>query len=160
MKALTKIYEIHTEQLAFESFKLEVLSELVREGKIDTLTMLRIELAVQEAVTNGIEHGNLGLRSEWKDEIGEDGLDRFSREKSMRLKEPQYAQKRVRVYVEVDDSKIEIRVHDQGEGFTPKSPKASPSLDSYGRGIAMIKANVDEVSFDDEGRLIRMVKRF
>ncbi len=160
MRASTKVYELETVQLASEAFRLDILQDLVREGKIDTLTMLRLELAVQEAVTNGVEHGNLELQSVWKEEIREDGLDRFSIEKAARLKDRSYAEKRVRVLVNVDDIKIAISVQDQGSGFTPQSYMSSSALNSYGRGLAMIRANVDEVSFDFEGRLIQMIKRF
>lgn len=159
-QALTKIYEFPTLELASQSFKIDVLNDLVRHGKIDTLTMLRLELAVQEAITNGIEHGNLGLRSEWKEEMGTDGIDRFSREKFLRLQEPAYAKKRVTVSIEVDDIQIQISVRDEGDGFTPDAYRASEALETYGRGLAMIRANVDEVTFGEEGRLIRMVKRF
>lgn len=156
----TKIYEYPTLQLVAEGIKLDVLNDLTHLGKISQAMQLRLELALQEAVANSVEHGNLGLLSEWKNEICEDGVDRFSKEKQSRLKNPLYSQRRVKISVKFEDAVLEISVHDEGPGFDSSRYTQCTGLEPYGRGLAMIRANMDEVSFGDGGRLIRMIKRF
>lgn len=158
MAQSVKIYEFPTLQVAAEGVKLDVFGELRHLGKIDQRTQLRLELALQEAIANSIEHGNLGLPSEWKNEICEDGVDRFSKEKEARLKQQHYADKKVKISVSWSQKELEISIQDEGTGFDLSSYQSSKGTEPYGRGLAMIRASVDEVSFDKGGTVIRMVK--
>lgn len=159
-KPNTKIYEYPTLELAARGMKVDVFGELVHLGKIDRMTQLRLELALQEAIANSVEHGNLGLLSEWKNEMCEDGVDRFSREKRSRLAKPEFAGKRVTIAVSCGTDAVEVVVQDEGAGFDITSNKSKAELGPYGRGLAMIYASMDKVEFADGGRQIKMVKRF
>lgn len=155
----TRIYEVNTEWFVSNGFKLKELAELHSSGTIDHRTFLRLELAVQEAVTNGFEHGNLGLISAWKEEIGPDGRDRFTREREVRLTDPSYAKKKVRIAVEYNEQEIIISIQDEGNGFSPDRTKPSEGVESFGRGLSMIRSSMDQVTFEDSGRTIKMVKK-
>lgn len=154
-----KIYEIPSVELAHQGFPLEVISQLHTAGKIDKHTMLRVELAFQEALTNSLEHGNLELLSAWKEEVQKDGTDRFSVEKRKRLADPFYGNRKVRISVECTEDRLVISITDQGNGFEYEKIICSQNLEPYGRGLAMIRANMDAVSFADKGRVIQMTKR-
>jgi anti-sigma regulatory factor (Ser/Thr protein kinase) len=155
---VTRIYEIPSLDLAREGWRLELLQELYDAGKLDRTGLLRLELAVQEAVTNSLEHGNLGLKSEWKEEFDRDGSDRFTKEKYERLRDPFYALRRVKITVQVSEESLDITIQDEGEGFQLSNTAQSLGLESYGRGLVMIRSNMDEVSFEDSGRIIKMKK--
>ena len=95
-----------------------------------------IGLAVQEAVTNAMCHGNL--------------LDRT---------------KKVAVRLELHDDRLAVEVDDEGAGFDPRvvpDPCAEENLmKPSGRGILLVKALMDEVEFLDRpggGTRIRMTK--
>lgn len=160
VKPNTKIYEYPTLELAARGMKVDIFGELVHMGKIDHMTQLRLELALQEAIANSVEHGNLGLLSEWKNELGEDGIDKFSKEKRSRLTMPEFAQKRVKIAVSCAPDLVEVVIQDEGQGFDLTRHSTKDGLEPYGRGLAMIYASMDKVEFADGGRQIKMIKRF
>jgi two-component sensor histidine kinase len=124
---------------------------------------LKIRLAVQEAVLNGLEHGNLELDSQWKEELSPDGRDKFSSMRKRRLADPAYADRSVTVNLVYGDGRLEITVRDEGKGFlnargVPDSCKVD-SLSCSGRGLALMSSAVDEVQFGENGSEVTMIKR-
>jgi serine/threonine-protein kinase RsbW len=100
-------------------------------------SILDVQIAVREAATNAIIHGN--------------GRD---------------VRKRVRVKLVVNTAGLEICVQDQGRGFDPSAvpdPLAADNLRrSSGRGILFMRSLMDEVSIvraAEGGTQVRMVKR-
>jgi serine/threonine-protein kinase RsbW len=93
-----------------------------------------IKLAVEEGLTNAIRHGNGGDRT-----------------------------KEVEIVFEVDDQCAVITITDQGTGFNPSTlpdPTADENLEKPGgRGIMLMRAYMDELTFNERGNQIRMVKR-
>jgi serine/threonine-protein kinase RsbW len=68
--------------------------------------------------------------------------------------------KRVRVEVELDPERINVRVVDQGKGFVPGSVP-DPTLPEHleatgGRGLFLIRSLMDEVDFNECGNCIRL----
>ena len=68
--------------------------------------------------------------------------------------------KRVRVEVELDPERINIRVVDQGKGFDPgvvPDPTLPEHLEATGgRGLFLIRSLMDEVDFNECGNCIRL----
>lgn len=159
-QAETRVYELSAEQLAREGFRLDLIHELFVRGVIDETTRLKLELALQEAVTNSFEHGNLELVSAWKEEFDGTGVDRYSSVKRERLLDTEYARRRVYVSALYQPGCLVISVRDEGQGFSP-APAAAvhEELLPHGRGLRMISSSVDEVRFNDGGREIVLVKR-
>ena len=94
-----------------------------------------IEIAVNEALTNSVVHGN-----------HED------------------ASKRVFVTSRcTEDGEVSITVRDEGEGFdsrTVPDPTAPENvLSNHGRGIYLIRTLMDEVTFEQNGTVLKMRKR-
>ena len=96
--------------------------------------LFAIRLALEEAISNAIKHGN--------------GLD---------------PDKTVTVKFSVTPEKICLIITDQGQGFDPGSvpdPTTDEHLeDPSGRGITLIRAYMDEVVYNSRGNEVRMVKR-
>lgn len=92
----------------------------------------RIVLLATEAVTNAIEHGNK--------------MD---------------ASKNVFFRLDVEEGRIEVTVEDQGSGFDPTKtddPTESEHLfREGGRGLLFMKEMADDVRFEKEGRLVRLI---
>ncbi|MEN9847016.1 MAG: Luminescence regulatory protein LuxO [Pseudomonadota bacterium] len=145
------------------SISLPLVGRLAESGMLSQTDALKIRLAVQEAVLNGLEHGNLELDSQWKEEIEADGSDRFSSVRRQRLADPRYADRFVYVDLAFSDGCLEITVRDEGMGFlNAHVVQANGRLDSLacsGRGLALMSSAVDEVRFDRNGSVVTLMKR-
>lgn len=116
----------------------------------------RLTIVLTEALTNAVVHGNLGISSELK----EDG-DAFAIELSRKSSQPDLAAKPVTIDAEYDGNAVTWTITDQGKGFDVQSflkklDDDGPDLDLLsGRGVMLIRAFVDDVSWDMDGRQIR-----
>ena len=145
------------------SISLPLVGRLAESGMLSHTDALKIRLAAQEAVLNGLEHGNLELDSQWKEEMEADGSDRFSSIRKQRLADANYAERYVYVTLAFGDGRLEITVRDQGKGFLNANVvQANGRVDSVacsGRGLALMWSAVDEVRFDKNGSVVTMIKR-
>jgi anti-sigma regulatory factor (Ser/Thr protein kinase) len=150
-----------SKQLADVRPILVIADRLYRAGKMSLNCKLQLDLAFQEAVANSLEHGNLELKSAWKDRIDKQGIDGYSLKKRERLLDPEYANRSVEISIDFNGSFITIGVKDQGRGWRSKNIPARLPADAacHGRGLSIILASMDEVSFDDNGTRIIMKKR-
>ena len=117
-----------------EAFQLQQeIIKLVRERNFSREVVFAVRLALDEALSNAIRHGNRSDPSKF-----------------------------VTVEYVINDQQVQIQVHDQGVGFNPDS-LPDPTLDENltrpnGRGVMLIKAYMTQVTFGDNGRCITMVK--
>ena len=153
-------YEFTSECIDAAEFCPAILCRLESAGLIDTRQRLALTLVFQEALANAIEHGNLELRSAWREELDEGGCDKFSKLKRERLADERYSQRVVRARISYTPGRLEFVVTDEGKGFKPKMLSGLPkdALQQSGRGLALIGHTMDEVRFDQGGRSIIMVK--
>ena len=110
-----------------------------------------MELALQEAISNAVIHGNLSVQSLENPSLT--ALERFSSEVEGRLADPELASQRLKVAARLGDGGIAIDVIDQGPGFTPGARKSSVAS---GRGISLIETLVSGWELLDDGRRIRL----
>jgi serine/threonine-protein kinase RsbW len=93
-----------------------------------------IRLALEEALANAIHHGNQDDPT-----------------------------KQVRVQYQVTDQQITIQVSDEGGGFSPGSipdPREEENLARpHGRGVLLMQAYMNEVSFNASGNTVTLIKR-
>ncbi|WP_448204445.1 ATP-binding protein [Azospirillum sp. sgz302134] len=110
-----------------------------------------MELALHEAISNAVVHGNLQV--EGMKGLSVAALERFSLDLAARLADPSFANRRVEVCVWMEDDSVTVEVADEGTGF------ARPEHIEYGasgRGLDLIAAIADELQLLDGGRRIRM----
>lgn len=155
------IIRITSAELSRLRLPLAIVDDLHRSGKIDQSTRLKLDLAFQEALTNSLEHGNLELRSEWKEAVREDGTDSYSVRKSERLKDPKYANRWIHLEIDYNGEDLSILIRDQGQGFNLRQVEEALRRhdQSHGRGLALIQSAMDEVSYTENGTVVRMIKR-
>lgn len=150
-------------QLAADPPHLHIIDRLAACSKIEMATKLRLELAFQEAITNSVEHGNLELKSEWKEEFDSAGVDRFFREKHSRLEDPIFCERRVWVSTSYRDQELRIVIRNEGPGFNPgiaiRLNDKAEVLRTFGRGLTLIVEIMDSVFFNAHGTEITMIKR-
>ncbi len=111
-----------------------VFKEL-RSRITDEETLFNIKLALEEALTNAMRHGNILKLS-----------------------------RKVKVSVTLDHGQVCLDVSDEGGGFNPKTVP-DPTQSGYsenmpgGRGIFLMKKMMDSVEFYNGGRGVRMLKK-
>ena len=134
---------VETTELSFPS-RIEAVdaaagavAEFISRSGISEEAAFRIDMAVREAVTNAVLHGNRQEES-----------------------------KPVELTLKSSPDAIEISVHDQGQGFNPKEvpdpTKEENLLKTSGRGIFFMRNFMDEVNWSirpNGGTTVRLVKR-
>lgn len=116
----------------------------------------RLMVALLEALSNSVVHGNLEISSELK----ERGDEEFVRTLAARAADPVYSCRTVDVSVHYDGESCEWRLSDQGRGFDhAKALQQASNPDpeemiSSGRGLMMMMAFLDEVAYEDGGRRV------
>jgi serine/threonine-protein kinase RsbW len=113
------------------------VAEFVSRSGVSDDAAFGIDMAVREAVTNAVVHGN-----------GQD------------------EEKLVGIVLKSSPEAVEISVHDQGSGFNPTEvpdPTAEENiLKTSGRGIFFMRSFMDEVDWflpPEGGTTVRMLKR-
>ncbi|HMO15719.1 MAG TPA: response regulator [Pirellulaceae bacterium] len=119
---------------------------------------LRIGMAINEALSNAIVHGNLEVDSCLKD----DDEERFYALVRERQSLSPFAERRVQLQAEYTDERIEVTVIDQGPGFDPHSvqdPCREGNIERLsGRGLLLIRSFMDAVRHNNSGNAITMIK--
>ena len=110
----------------------------VSRSGIDESAAFGIDMAVREAVTNAVLHGNKQDESKF-----------------------------VAVSLKGSEASLEIKVHDEGPGFNPElvpDPTEEENLlKTSGRGIFFMRTFMDEVEWlirPEGGTTVRMLKKF
>lgn len=125
----------------------------------DDAERLRMGIALEEALTNAMYHGNLELDSAMR-ETDDQMYYSLARK---RAKEPPYCSRRVYVESHCNPDEVSVLVRDEGAGYDPTTlpdPTEPENLErAYGRGMLLIKTFMDEVRHNDRGNEITMIKR-
>jgi len=113
------------------------VADFVSRSGISEELAFGIDMAVREAVTNAVIHGN-----------------------------EQDEQKAVELTLKSSPEAVEITVHDQGQGFSPEEvpdpTREENILKTSGRGIFFMRTFMDEVTWSIRpggGTTVRMLKR-
>lgn len=128
-------------------------------GWCDESSLLRLSVALRESLMNAIDHGNLELDSELRQE-DERVYRRMGEE---RRGQPPYRDRRVLLEARVTRSEATFVVKDEGPGFDPGSlpdPTDPMNLERIGgRGLLLIRTFMDEVRHNATGNEVTLVKR-
>jgi CheY-like chemotaxis protein/anti-sigma regulatory factor (Ser/Thr protein kinase) len=136
------------------------LEEVVLEmGLCDRAELIRVAVALHEAIVNAIDHGNLKLDSE----LRQDDERIYHRLADERRKLSPFRERTVQIDVGVTRTEATFTIRDQGPGFDPSTlpdPTDPANLCRIGgRGLLLIRTLMDEVSFNSTGNQIVLVKR-
>jgi CheY-like chemotaxis protein len=143
---------------------LPTLIGLIQEDLIafaigDDTTRLQVAVALQEALSNALYHGNLECSSDLRQE---DERIFYRQADDRRSMEP-YRSRLIRVKLEIDHEHARITIRDEGRGFDvsilnkPFNPE--DLLKVGGRGMILIRTFLDEVVHNGRGNEITLVKR-
>jgi anti-sigma regulatory factor (Ser/Thr protein kinase) len=117
----------------------------------------KLVLALHEALTNAVVHGNLELSSDLKER--DDGT--FARALAERAANPHYADRSVHIDVDHDMGRCRWSITDVGRGFDftrylGREPDPESLFVASGRGILLMRAFVDEVAYEQNGRKVTL----
>lgn len=120
----------------------------------------RVMMALVEAVTNAIIHGNLGISSALKEQS--DGA--FAEAVAARCADPHFACRMVDIRASYDGQCLRWAITDQGQGFDVEAAlrrldEEPDLLRPSGRGLIMIRAFTDEMRYEDTGRRLLLTIR-
>lgn len=127
----------------------------------DETAQFRLSIALHEALTNAMFHGNLELSSALRREDNEG--DEFLRVAAERRGSEPWAGRRIRVVARLTPDEAAYTVRDDGPGFDiailpdPRDPANVETIG--GRGLFLIRLFMDEVRHNGRGNEITMVKK-
>jgi len=133
-------------------------------GLCDFTGRLQIGVAVKEALLNALFHGNLEISLEQMQAVSDDLIQ----EKDLSLAEQRasqqpYCDRRIAVNVNISADQARFVIRDEGPGFDLSAvpePGDSNALDEdRGRGLSLMRAFMDELTYNDTGNEVTMLKR-
>ncbi len=120
---------------------------------------MMLSLALNEALSNALEHGNLEVDSV----LREDGMDRYTAEIERRRHISPYDERRIHVDVCLTDEDATYVIRDGGAGFDhadlPDPTDPANLLKASGRGLLLMQTFMDDVQLNERGNEITLVKR-
>jgi sigma-B regulation protein RsbU (phosphoserine phosphatase) len=116
-----------------------------------------IELAVHEAVVNGVMHGNLKISSDERETLAR--FQTYCNQVETSLSNPDLGARRIEVFCVWDTSGITVSVVDSGAGYDPEEVGANSNPNpnrKSGRGLALIGNLSKAVEIGNGGRRLTM----
>jgi CheY-like chemotaxis protein/anti-sigma regulatory factor (Ser/Thr protein kinase) len=125
----------------------------------DETERLRVGIALEEALANAFYHGNLELAAQG---AGRD-RERYAELARQRLAHAPYRDRRIHVRARITRDEAVFVIRDEGPGFDAArvllaAPRTEPDQ-AFGRGIMLMRSIMDEVSYNDAGNEVTLIKR-
>ncbi len=160
MGRLTRATFVLENDLALLSSLVAHLIQGVQERQLcDDGDAIRIATGLDEALLNAYYHGNLEVDSVLK----ETDDAQFHELARTRLTLSPYAERRITVSVQYEAESATFVIRDEGRGFNPDDlpdPTDPEFLERpSGRGLLLMRSFMDDVSFNDVGNEVTLVKR-
>jgi anti-sigma regulatory factor (Ser/Thr protein kinase) len=90
-------------------------------------------------------------------------MDSYARQRQERVLERPYRDRRVRIRERLTPDEVSYVIEDEGSGFdlstVPDPTDPENLLKASGRGLMLIATFMDDVTFNETGNKIKMVKR-
>lgn len=148
---------------------IDPLVEMVQQmvagmGLTDATGRFRVGAALKEALLNALYRGNLEISFKQMQDTRESLLEGKGDDLlATRRASAPFSGRKIRVHFTMDSEQAKFEIRDEGRGFDPSSIPAAGqpgSLDpDTGRGLVLMRAFFDEVTYQDGGRHVILVKR-
>jgi len=125
----------------------------------DDTTVLRLSIALREAILNAMDHGNLELDSALREQDG----SAYEKLRGERRREAPYKDRRVHITARETPREATYVIRDEGPGFDPSAlpdPTDPANMEkASGRGLLLIRTFMTEVRHNESGNEITLVRR-
>jgi len=127
-------------------------------GVCDESDRVRIGIALEEALVNAFYHGNLEVSSD----LRETDYDAYQALLDTRCQLEPYSLRKIHVEAKLSHERAEFVIRDEGKGFDPNSlpdPTDPANLEKVsGRGVLLMRTFMDEVTYNEVGNQVTLVK--
>lgn len=134
-------------------------SLLTSVGLCDDSSVIRVSIALEEAIRNAMFHGNLELTSEQREGDPVEYQELLALRSCM---EP-FRSRRLHLSFRVSIEQATFVIRDEGPGFDPRKlpdPTDPANIEKVsGRGLLLMRTFMDEVHFNATGNEVTMIKR-
>ena len=152
-------YEVETDRELVLSLSSHMQQQFNAMRICSDIDGLRIGIALEEALLNAFYHGNLECSSR----LREEDCQRYTDLANQRCTEAPYKDRRIFVTVSMSRDEASWVIRDEGPGFDPTElpdPTDPEYLERpHGRGLMLMRTFMNEVSYNDKGNEVRMVKK-
>lgn len=130
----------------------------------DPIGRVRVGMALEQALLNALYRGNLEITAEQMQQSREmmlmgGGPDLVEERRS----QPPYRDRRIFVDAQITKDEARLLIRDEGPGFNvagvPERNDPAPLERDGGRGLVLMRNFMDEVTFNDVGNEVTMLKR-
>jgi CheY-like chemotaxis protein len=159
VKQATTEYELENDRELVLSLSSYLQQQFAAMKICDEKDALRVGIALEEALLNAYYHGNLECSSKLREQNCQEYVDLAER----RCRESPYKDRRLYVKSQLTPTEARWTIRDEGPGFDP-STLPDPTDPEYlerphGRGLMLMRTFMSDVSFNDTGNEVQMVKR-
>lgn len=162
IRSIDKEYVLDNDYFNVDRIVCAITYELVTYFTFSDLEKIRLGLA--ELLTNAIEHGNLGITYQEKNETTEHGS--FHKLIENRLSQERTKYLNTNVKLSLSSSKLEFIITDSGNGFNYHKLDGMDNeiisiediLKLHGRGIRMAKMYYDSIVYSGKGNVVTLTK--
>lgn len=159
MASCTTSWQLKNDRRLFTPLISYLQESLGNLGLLDNADRTRVGVALEEALVNAAEHGNLDLDSKLRATDRRAYLELAEERRSV---EP-FKARRVHLQALLSRDEAVFVVRDEGSGFDPSSlpDPTDPEnlLKVSGRGVLIMRTFMDELRYNDSGNEVTMVKR-
>ncbi len=153
------IYELPVDSSVVNTISFKLTKDLVPMDLCNSTTAENISLALREAISNAMFHGNLEISSDVR---ADGGIKAFNEEIEKRKELPEFKDRHVKIRYELTRDYVEYEIEDEGPGFNYKSLPDPRDPENFfkdsGRGLLIIQIHMDEVSWNGRGNIIKLRK--
>ncbi len=154
-----RTFKIPTDVSACNVLSYKLTENLTSSNFCNKTTSENLALAIREAVTNAMFHGNMEITSEVREKKGING---YNEEIEHRFNLNPYKDRKVTIHYEYTGEYAEYIIEDEGPGFDFKALPDPRNPENYlkdsGRGLLIIRIHMDEVDWNDRGNIIKLRK--
>ncbi len=153
------VHELSNDPRLLRPWVNQMKRSLSQLGWCDELDCMQMCVALNEALQNAIEHGNLEVSTEARQKR----MSEYEALVESRRGQEPYRDRHILVSATLDRSEARFVVEDEGPGFDPEGlpdPRDPANLERLGgRGVLLMKTFMDDVVYNDRGNEVTMIKR-
>jgi DNA-binding response OmpR family regulator len=154
-----RIFTIPVDSSLCNVISYELTKNLPAVGLCNRTTAENISLALREAISNAMFHGNLEIPSHVREQSGIKG---FNEEIERRKNVKRYKDRTVTINYELTRDFVEYVIEDEGPGFDYQSLPDPRNPENFfkdsGRGLLIIQVHMDEINWNGRGNVIKLRK--